>query len=124
MTGEHRFLRTRNGITVFARVRLTSRLGEHWTTIVSPELGRLRDIYEPALRAGIDLAADAHMQRGVQPQVVEVVDLGHSFVDTTLDAVKCAAALAAWKAWGHLESEATIVFADGEWSIMFQPRSP
>lgn len=119
MTGEYRFLRHQGGVTAFARVSIESRPNDVWTTILDalPEGDRAE--YAAALEGGIDVAASAHTQRGGAPQIVAVTVLEQVFVDTKADAVRCAAAMAAWKSWDHPEADGLIRFADGEWGITF-----
>ena len=119
MTGEYRFMRTRGGVTAFALVRVESSPNDVWVTVFGPQLEIVQSRYREALRSGIELAAGAHTRRGGVPQLVEVTALEDSVVDTRSDAVKCAAALAAWKSWNHSEVEGTVEFAGGEWNVGF-----
>jgi hypothetical protein len=120
MTGEYRFLKTRGRITGFAVVGVRSRPNETWMTIFGPELtSYVLAEYGDALRSGIAVAANAHIRRGGVPQMVEVITVLESRVDTRPDAIRSAAALASWKSWNHSEAGGLIVFADEEWTISF-----
>jgi hypothetical protein len=119
MSGAYRFLQTRDGKTAFALVRLESRPNYVWKTILGPGLEGVQARYGEALRNGIDAAAFAHAQRGGAAQIVEVTALEYTEADTRPDAVKCAAALAAWKSWNHPEADAFVHYVDGEWSVSF-----
>lgn len=119
MIGDYRFLRTRDGVTAFAHVRVKSQRNETWTLVWNEGLAALEGIYGPAVKAGVDLAAREHTKRGGEPQRVEVMSLMETAVDTRPDAVTCAAALAAWKSWDHSESETSVIFDDGRWEVLF-----
>jgi hypothetical protein len=61
-----------------------------------------------------------HELRGGEACWVEIVELIEAPVDTRADAVRCAATLATWKALGHSEADADVVFENGEWWIRFR----
>ena len=119
MTGEYRFLRTRSGVTAFASVALASQPSTAWDIAWSESAAQLKRVYESAVEAGVRLAAHEHRRRGGKPESVTVVRLVETAADTKPDAVACAAAMAAWKAWGGSESEAKIVFDAGRWQVVF-----
>jgi hypothetical protein len=116
---EHKFLRTKNGVTSFAAVGVSSRPSDELTIVWSDAASGLRGAYETAAEEGVQLAAREHQRRGGQPQSVEIASIVETPVDTRSDAVRCAAALAAWKSWGHLEAEASVMFEDGAWKVTF-----
>ena len=64
----------------------------------------------------------AHTALGGSPCEVCIEALVETDVDTTVDAIECAAAIAAWLALGHAESDAVLEFADGKWSARFVTR--
>lgn len=119
MIGAFRFLRTFQGSVKFADVSVAStpaaRLEVSWAAGLDP----LQRLYGGAVADGVGIAFDEHRRRGGTPHAVEVTALRESPADTTADAVKCAAAIACWKSWGHPESEATLVNVAGEWNVSF-----
>ena len=119
MIGEYRFLRTREGITAFASVSVKSQRNETWAIVWDKPLAALEYLYGPAVTAGVDLAAREHTNRGGEPQLVEILSLTETAADTRPDVVACATTLAAWKSWNHSESEATVVFNNGKWEVVF-----
>jgi hypothetical protein len=120
MKAEHRFLRTRDGITRFARVTLSSEPAKSLEIHFAPSLGGLLSAYHDALRAGISAAASQHEKLGGQWHRIHLVALAESAVDTSPDAVYCAAAVAAWKSFGRDEGDALVSFADGQWVVSFR----
>jgi hypothetical protein len=75
--------------------------------------------YGAAIREGVLAAAARFEQTGGTRQWVHVDEMVESMVDTTEDAVRCAATLAAWKSFGRDESEAVLSFQDGNWHVSF-----
>ncbi len=120
MKGEHKFLRTRNGVTSFAIVQIDARSSSTWEITWGDKLGRLMNIYGPAVESGIQLAIDASEQRGGAPHVIKVVSIVEAPVDTRPDAATCAAAIATWKSLGAFEFDAHVSLAlDGTWRVQF-----
>lgn len=119
MNGEYRFLRSHGSTTRYALVRLTSEPASEWQTTIAPLPSRQAERYGDAMRGGVELAMAEFKSRGGQPQRVHIEYLEESIVDTTPDAVTCAAALAAWKAWGLAESSTQLEFSVDMWSIRF-----
>lgn len=119
MIGQYRFLRTRGGITSFASVTVVSSPDTTLRISWDPSLSDLH-IYGSSVEAGVEAAFREHQMRGGEPQAVHVSALVETTVDTKPDAVKCHAAIAAWKAWGNPESDATIANDEGEWRVGFR----
>src|SRR5262245_20965150 len=115
---EYRFMRTRDGITAFAMIVVESNPSEEWKVSFSESLGALKELYGLAIEAGVKLAAEFHDKSGGTPQSVEIVSLTETASDTKSDAVMCAAALAAWKSWGHDENAVRVEYRNG-WSVAF-----
>jgi len=120
MVGEYRFLRSNGGMS-FAAVRVESRPHKSWLIEWRSSLDLPKKLYSSAVQAGLEFAAAEHSRRGGQPQRVEVLSLAEIAVATRADVVTCAAALAGWKSWGHDESDACVVFDEGEWKVVFPP---
>jgi hypothetical protein len=121
MTGDHKFVQTKDGVLGFAVVSLDSHPNERWEVAWhdDDQLEALRRVFGPAVEAGIRLAAAAHDKHGGPPQMVEVLSIGHNPADTRSDAVVCAAAMAAWKSWGHDPNLASVEYEQG-WRISFR----
>lgn len=124
MRGEHKFVRTHEGVLGFALVSVDSQPSQSWEIVWqdADHLAPLRSVFGAAVETGVRLAATAHETLGGSPQRVEILSLGHNPADTRSDAVICAAALAAWKAWGHSPSQAHIAY-DGGWTVAFPTTS-
>src|SRR5262245_1386139 len=112
-------MKTRNGITAFAAVELTSQDSDKWAVCWGDAATQLRPVYGSAVDGGIQLARNAHEERGGVPQQITIVSLSETTSDTRADAMRCATAIALWKAWGYSESEVTAAFVDGEWRVRF-----
>ncbi len=122
---KHRFLRWMGGGAVsFAEVAVDLQPSSTWTitwdnlTYNDSEYS-YTGFYNTSIEEGVDIAAREHERRGGEPYLVGIVELIDQPVDTREDAVRCAAALATWKALGHSESEANVVFENGEWRVTF-----
>lgn len=122
MRGEYKFVRTRGGVLGFAIVTLESEPSVTWRVVWHDEdqLTALRAPFGSAVESGIKAAAEAHERSGGVPQRVEILAIGHNPADTRPDAVSCAAAIAAWKAWGHDPAQAQVEYTDG-WKVAFAP---
>ncbi|MDQ5824660.1 MAG: hypothetical protein M3441_10695 [Chloroflexota bacterium] len=124
MNGEYRFLRTRDGVTSFASVTVELQPSSIYSVtsdnlIYNDSEELYNGFYNTALAEGVEIAARAHEQRGGEPQHVEIVKLHATLIDSRADAVRCATALATWKALGHSEDEVNVLFANGEWRVEF-----
>jgi hypothetical protein len=119
MATSYRFFRVKNGISSFAIVEVSSRPSTKYDVFWCTSALSLKEIYAPAVEEGIKLAADEHQKRGGQPQIVEIESIVEVLSDTQPDAVRCAAALAAWKSWGYSETEVSVVFDRGVWNVLF-----
>ena len=118
MISRHRFLHTRDGVTSFALVGVTSQPSDDWIVEWHGSVTRYKDL-DAAAEEGVDIAVREHEHRGGEPHLIEIVELIETPVDTRADAVRCAAALATWKALGHSESDANVMFEEGEWRVTF-----
>src|SRR5690349_16136371 len=101
MTGKYKFLRTMDGITAFACVTLESLPYDHSQITWDDSVNQLKSCHGAAAVAGVNLALLEREQRGGTPQWIRITDLQETVSDTKSDAVKCAAALACWNAWGY-----------------------
>jgi len=119
MIGTYRFLRTRNGVTAFARVELEATPDEQWTLEWSPAARELRAEYEEDVWAGVESARSAHESRGGGPARMVVLRVIESPVDTTSDAMTCAAAKAAWAALGQDQNRARLRHDGVRWIVDF-----
>lgn len=121
MKGEYRFLRAHHGRMGFAKVVLRASSAKAW----SIEFGRSADkavaVHGDSLREGIMLAAHEYEKLGGACHRVEVESLVDSVADTSPDVVRCAAAVAAWKALGRNESEVVVVHGRHGWEVSFVP---
>ena len=119
MKAEFRFLRTHGGVTRFARVAVVSELAEGWTITLSYAPEEPAPIHGDAVREGISRAT-AEQERLKGPRYrIDVHALAESVVDTSADAVECAATVAAWKSFGRDEAAAVVYFGDGRWRVRF-----
>ena len=123
MTGRYRLLRTRAGITSFATVTVVSTPEQALRISWDASLADLQRIYGPFVQEGVEAAFRQHLKLGGDPQAVRVTDLAETAVDTKPDAVRCAASIAAWKSWGHSETEVTLTNDQGEWVVVFMAAS-
>lgn len=116
MEGQYKMFRTKNGKTAFAVVGVIARSsGEDifWKASVAG--------FRSSIEAGVRLALREHLQYGGTSQSIEICKFVQNPADTMEDAVECAATLATWKALGHAEGEAKIVFQENRWNVSFSP---
>jgi hypothetical protein len=121
MKGGYRFLRTREGITGFAKVEVSSRPSDKWAISWSVGLDEQMAIYGETVTEAVMAAAAGHERLGGGRHSVQVDLLIESAVDTKADAVFCAAAIAAWKSWGRAEEDVSIAYVNGRWRVEFPP---
>jgi hypothetical protein len=124
MSGEHKILRAvPDGRVFFAKVGVESNPSSTWNVVwgadVCGTLPPLTLIYREAVERGVMLAASRQDDLGEASYEVKIVTVLWTISDTRADVLTCAAALAAWKSWGHLESDASLSFADDQWAISF-----
>ena len=119
MRSDFRFLRTRNGVTRFAAVTLTANDAEVWSVGIDASMADAVDRHGDPLRDGVLIAAKAHERLGGRRHSVVIEALEETVVDTSPDAVRCAAAMAAWKSFGRDESNAHISYGPNGWEIHF-----
>lgn len=118
MKSEYRFLRTQSGATSFARVTLSASPASEWCI----EFDRVMPIvpaYLDALRDGIAIAVREYERLGGVPHRIEVDALQETPADTSPDAVRCAATVATWKAFGREESRIVISYQTDHWETSF-----
>lgn len=82
-------------------------------------LDGMRRVWGADIEKGIEQAADAHRKGGGAAHSVRVVDVVDVPVDTRADAVRCAAAIAAWTSFGGDESAAGAALDAGGWKVVF-----
>ena len=120
MFGDYKFVRTKNGKTSFAKIAVISTPNSAWQISWSPELPNyFSSEYDSAIRQAIEFISDEHKKRNGTPRNIEMNLFEDSVVDTNLDAVMCAAAMAIWKSLGYLESEIEFIF-DERWQPTFK----
>jgi len=91
----------------FARIHLSCQPAGAWTITFNDSLG-LMSYYGDAMTAGIQLAIDEYRKHADIAYAIHVERLEYTVVDTRPDAVKCAAAMAAWVGLGQDESLARL----------------
>lgn len=122
VNGDHKILQSvSDGRIFFAKVGVVSSPSNVWTIVWSADLNELYHVYRDAAEQGVRLAAARQDDLGGASYEVEIVSVLETPSDTRADVVTCAAAMAAWKSWGHLESEASLSFEDDQWRISFEP---
>ena len=114
MQSSYKFFKHRNGISAFAEVAISSEPSSDFHVGWADDLVREEQDYRNAVREGVAQAARWHTDLGGEHASFTICRLVELRVDTKEDAVLCAAAMAAWKALGHPESEIEFVF-DGTW---------
>jgi hypothetical protein len=118
----HKFFRVKRGAHNFAEVSVSLRQEEgaieiSWSAEATPLQGRYRSAIEAAVRAGAAAAAAL----GTRPSRIHVEQIVEVPADTTSDAVGCAAALAAWKAWGlPLDRTSVSLDSEGQWRVDYR----
>jgi hypothetical protein len=133
----YRFLQTKAGRTRFARVEVTVTPGGDSVAVVndlpektapgSGELARgLDPSWETAALDGIREALGRASRNGTPGTGcrVDLVRVIGSLVDTTPDAIRCAAALATWRAFDKAGPEPELFFDGGLWSVRYPPTQP
>jgi len=109
-----KFAKLKNGIGAFAAIAVETIDGVSGVIEWSPSEKALQKNYGEAVSNGIEDAVAWHVLEGGQTKSFRILQFEYLVMDTTLDAVRCAATMAAWKSLGH--DEAQIVFEyDGEW---------
>lgn len=119
MRAEYRFLRTHEGVTRFAKIAVVSKPASDWGVGLDSGLKEAGGIYGDAIRRGLALAMAAQERRRGERHVIIVEELVETVVDTSMDSVECAAAMAAWKSFGMSENDARVEFREGRWRIAF-----
>jgi len=119
MLGAYKFMRVTHGGMRFASVTVSSEPAETSAISLDALEERLRNHWKAPLEDGIRLALLRHEELGGPAASVSLQTLIYTIVDTTPDALTCAAGVATWKALGHLEAEASLQLVDGRWALSF-----
>lgn len=120
MISHYTFRRTYSGVTSFARVTVSTQDGTPWRVDWSDEAQPRRRTYGIEAEAAIEQAASALRALGGVPVAIRIDAIVETLADTKPDAVACAAAIAAWKAWQCDESNASVERAsNGRWIVTF-----
>lgn len=120
MMAEYRFLRTHQGVTRFAKVTVVSIASSCWSIVLSDAVRELGAVYGDAIQSGLSLAIAEQNQRGGQQYAITVTEIVETAVDTSTDAVECAAVVAAWKSFEEKEQDISIRFDGVRWKATFQ----
>lgn len=114
----HRFVRTHHKITAFAEIGLELATDSGESLAWADDFGPARRVWGTAVASGLKRALDWHRQvAGGGEASFRVTHFLFTHVDTTSDAVECAATIAGWKALGHKESEIAIERGPGGWVV-------
>lgn len=122
MRGHYKLLRVGNGTMRAAQVSLVAEPSDTWSIDIPPSVEQVVRLYGDALSEGIMLAAKHHESLGGRQHRFTVESLVRTAADTLADAVRCAGAVAAWKALGHDEGDITMEFRGGVLELSFPPR--
>jgi hypothetical protein len=124
MFSEYKFLRTKNGITSYAKIVVISRPTIMWQISWNPKLPKYYlGEYGSVIKQATEFVLDEHTKRNGTPQGIEIAALEDSVVDTKHDAVLCAAVMAIWKSLGYFEGDINFVFDEGQWKPAFRFQS-
>lgn len=118
MITRHRFLHTYDGVTSFAIVGVALQPSPAWSVQWNDSVPRYNE-FDTAVEEGVRNAAREHERQEGEPHIVQIMELVETLADTRADAVRCAAAIATWKALGHSESDANVLFEGGQWQVTF-----
>ena len=118
MEANYKFFRTKDGVSFYAAVSVHIASCASHTIAWAAKAAPLRHIYDIVINNGVEVAYRQHLSLGGDAKCVEILELSEVVVDTTPDAVECATAIATWKALGHDEKEALILY-DGKWGVSF-----
>lgn len=117
---EFRFLRVIGGVTRFAKATVAAEAASEWRTVQSENVRSLAGVYGDAIDRGVNAAIRAHSSQGGAPYRVHVLEIIESAVDTSVDVVECAVAVATWKSFGHDEADAVLEALSGTWGVRFK----
>ena len=120
MKVQYRFMRTRGGVTKFARITLVSSPAEEWDLWFGPAAEELGASHEAAVRSGIAAATRRQDSLGGPRHRIEIEALEQTLADASIDAIECAAAIAAWMSFGHDEADVSVVHAADRWQVAFE----
>ncbi len=133
MRGEHRFLRTKSGVSYFARVEVEIVTGETNSEVedalpdnVDTNAGEVNSRVQPswvqAALEGIRAAMDRTGQNGSAHghYHASLIRLQGTISDTREDVIRCAAGLAAWKALGSEGPAPETAFDGKHWVLEYR----
>ena len=116
MKASYKFFKHKDGASAFAEIGIESAPSPEFSIKWANDLKRYEQIYGNAVRQGIAQSLRWHRDLGGSVATFTVSEFVEMVVDTKEDAVKCASAMAAWKALGHSETELAFDF-DGTWHV-------
>jgi hypothetical protein len=112
-----KFLKMRNRIPAVAAISVesvSSPSSDSLKILWPDDLVFYEKFYAQTVRDGVQLAV--HWHGSGNNWIFKILTFTEFPADTLPDAVRCASAMAAWKALGHAEEELTFEF-DGEWKV-------
>jgi hypothetical protein len=118
LTGSYRFMKTHRGVTAYASVTVQSQPNAIHRIEWNDGLEPIRRAWGADIERGIEQAETRHRQGGAAPHIVRVVEVIDSPVDTTSDALTCAAAIATWLSLGGDAAETQIVVDGNGWKVV------
>jgi hypothetical protein len=118
MQGSHTFRQVKNSVGNFAHVSLLCHPGKEYAVHWSADENESKVIHSLALLQGIEDSYRKHLAEGGAPSAFTIEEVQELPVDTTADAMRCAAAMATWRALGHGEHSAKIIH-DAEWRVAY-----
>jgi hypothetical protein len=105
MIGRFKFIKHHHGVTAFAEIAIEANPSDGFAIAWPSELAQLESAYNGPVRAGIEKAFAWHRANDDRLFTFAVRDLVELIVDTKLDAVECAATMAAWQSFGPRRRE-------------------
>ena len=116
MIGEYRFMKTEKGGTKFAKIKMDLITSDHWE--IKWGCKAYKDEIEVA-ETGINNAFKFLQKNGELKYTVTVFDFFTTMVDTTPDAIFCAAILAVLDAAGIYSDQFELIKNNDEWEVVF-----
>jgi len=118
MKSSYKFLRVHQGLPRFAKITAASEPADDWCIFLEPEIDEL---WIDAVESGLRAAMAEQERLGARRFSITASSLVWSPVDTTEDAVRCAATVAAWMSFGN-DAALVCVRMDGPfWTVSFDP---
>ena len=116
MIGEYKFMKTDRGGTKFTKIKVDLKTADQWATEWSVKVyPNDREVLE----AGLNYALKILYKVNKQKYTVTVLDIFISMVDSTPDAMFCAAALVVFKTAGIKNDQFELVNNNGNWEVIF-----